>query len=91
MEFIGTPEDYSGMPASQAKIIRENTLFCESNASKWVMNVVGLMPANPKFTPHHISLRLHDPQGRLSNLQSISIKLRYRITIEIIVAKKTLL
>lgn len=37
------------------------------------------------LNPHHPSLRLHGLSGRLDGLQSISINLKYRITIEMII------
>ena len=41
-----------------------------------------LLAANP----HHPSLRLHALGGRLCGLQSLSINLSYRITIELLIA-----
>jgi mRNA-degrading endonuclease YafQ of YafQ-DinJ toxin-antitoxin module len=40
-----------------------------------------LLQANP----HHPSLRLHPLKGKLSGLQSVSINLSYRITIEMLI------
>ncbi|OWS69147.1 type II toxin-antitoxin system YafQ family toxin [Polynucleobacter campilacus] len=37
--------------------------------------------------PHHPSLRLHSLSGRLDGLQSISINLKYRVTIEMIITE----
>jgi mRNA-degrading endonuclease YafQ of YafQ-DinJ toxin-antitoxin module len=37
------------------------------------------------LNPHHPSLRLHRLSGRLEGLESISINLKYRITIEMII------
>ncbi len=37
------------------------------------------------LNPHHPSLRLHRLSGRLEGLQSISINLKYRVTIEMII------
>jgi addiction module RelE/StbE family toxin len=37
------------------------------------------------LNPHHPSLRLHALQGKLSGLHSISINLKYRITLEMII------
>ncbi len=37
------------------------------------------------LNPHHPSLRLHALQGKLTGLHSISINLKYRITLEMIV------
>lgn len=38
-----------------------------------------------ELNPHHPSLRLHGLSGRLEGLQSISINLNYRITMEMII------
>ena len=35
-----------------------------------------------EMNPHHPSLRLHQLQGRLKNLHSVSINISYRITLE---------
>jgi len=35
--------------------------------------------------PHHPSLRLHALEGRLTALHSVSIKISYRMTIELII------
>ena len=40
-----------------------------------------------KLNPHHPSLRLHRLSGRLEGLQSISINMKYRITIEMIITE----
>jgi len=40
-----------------------------------------------ELNPHHPSLRLHSLSGRLDGLQSISINLKYRITIEMIITE----
>jgi len=40
-----------------------------------------------ELNPHHPSLRLHRLSGKLEGLQSISINLKYRITIEIIITE----
>ena len=37
------------------------------------------------LNPHHPSLRLHGLLGRLEGLQGISINLKYRVTIEMII------
>ena len=39
------------------------------------------------LNPHHSSLRLHGLSGRLDGLQSISINLKYRVTIEMIITE----
>jgi mRNA-degrading endonuclease YafQ of YafQ-DinJ toxin-antitoxin module len=46
-----------------------------------------LLEANP----HHPSLRLHPLQGRLNGLDSISINLSYRITLEVLIEGQTLI
>ena len=38
-----------------------------------------------EINPHHPSLRLHQLQGKLKKLHSVSINLRYRITFEFII------
>ena len=40
-----------------------------------------------ELNPHHPSLRLHRLSGKLEGLQSISINLKYRITIEMIITE----
>ncbi|MCE7505502.1 hypothetical protein LZG75_04530 [Polynucleobacter sp. IMCC30063] len=40
-----------------------------------------------ELNPHHPSLRLYGLTGRLEGLQSISINLKYRITIEMIITE----
>jgi len=40
-----------------------------------------------ELNPHHPSLRLHALSGRLAGLHSISINLKYRITIELIITE----
>ena len=40
------------------------------------------------LNPHHPSLRLHALQGKLSGLHSISINLKYRITLEMIITDR---
>ncbi len=40
-----------------------------------------------ELNPHHPSLRLHSLSGRLDGLQSISINLKYRVTIEMIITE----
>ena len=37
-----------------------------------------------EINPHHPSLRLHALSGRLAGLQSVSINLSYRITLELL-------
>ena len=38
-----------------------------------------------ELNPHHPSLRLHRPQGRLASLSSVSINMSYRIVLEILI------
>ena len=40
-----------------------------------------------ELNPHHPSLRLHGLSGRLDGLQNISINLKYRVTIEMIITE----
>ncbi len=40
-----------------------------------------------ELNPHHPSLRLHGLSGKLDGLQSISINLKYRIIIEMIITE----
>jgi mRNA-degrading endonuclease YafQ of YafQ-DinJ toxin-antitoxin module len=40
---------------------------------------------NRAINPHHPSLRLHALAGRLEPLHSVSIKLSYRITLELLI------
>ena len=40
-----------------------------------------------ELNPNHPSLRLHRLSGKLEGLQSMSINLKYRITIEIIITE----
>ena len=43
------------------------------------------------INPHHPSLRLHGLKGRLSGLYSVSINLKYRITLELIITDKAII
>ena len=38
-----------------------------------------------EVNPHHPSLRLHDLQGRLNDLSSVSINMSYRIVLEMVI------
>lgn len=40
-----------------------------------------------ELNPHHPSLRLHPLSGKLEGLQSVSINMKYRITIEMIITE----
>lgn len=40
--------------------------------------------------PHHPSLRLHAPSGRLTGVYSVSINLSYRITLELLIQDQTI-
>jgi mRNA-degrading endonuclease YafQ of YafQ-DinJ toxin-antitoxin module len=44
-----------------------------------------------EHNPHHPSLRLHALSGRLSGLHSISINLKYRITIELLITEQEII
>jgi len=43
------------------------------------------------INPHHPSLRLHGLKGRLSGLHSVSINLKYRITLDLIITDKAII
>ena len=43
------------------------------------------------INPHHPSLRLHGLKGRLSGLHSVSINLKYRIALELIITDKAII
>jgi len=43
------------------------------------------------INPHHPSLRLHGLKGRLSGLYCVSINLKYRITLELIITDKEII
>ena len=40
------------------------------------------------YNPHHPSLRLHALSGKLEGLHSVSINLKYRITMELIITEQ---
>ncbi len=44
-----------------------------------------------KVNPHHPSLRLHGLQGSLQEYHSVSINMKYRITIEFIIQDKMII
>jgi mRNA-degrading endonuclease YafQ of YafQ-DinJ toxin-antitoxin module len=41
--------------------------------------------------PHHPSLRLHSLKGKLAGLHSVSINLKYRITLELIITENEII
>ena len=41
--------------------------------------------------PHHHSLRLHSLKGRLAGLHKVSINLKYRITLELIITENEII
>ena len=43
------------------------------------------------FNPYHTSLRIRPLKGKLSALHSVSIKLSYRITLEILITEKEII
>ncbi len=49
--------------------------------------ILELLEANP----HHPSLRLHALKGRLEGLSSVSINMKYRMTLEMIVTEKEII
>ncbi|MBQ0718613.1 MAG: plasmid stabilization protein [Gammaproteobacteria bacterium] len=44
-----------------------------------------------ELNPHHPSLRLHGLQGRLSGLTSVSINMRYRIVLDMILRENDII
>lgn len=44
-----------------------------------------------EVNPHHPSLRLHHLAGKLAGLQSVSINLKYRITLDMIVTDQEII
>jgi len=44
-----------------------------------------------ELNPHHPSLRLHNLEGKLKDLHSVSINISYRITIEFIIENETII
>lgn len=44
-----------------------------------------------EVNPHHASLRLHALRGNLDGLHSVSINLKYRITLEMIITEKKII
>jgi mRNA-degrading endonuclease YafQ of YafQ-DinJ toxin-antitoxin module len=44
-----------------------------------------------ELNPHHPSLRLHGLDGKLEGLKSISINLKYRIVIEMIITEEEII
>ena len=44
-----------------------------------------------EVNPFHPSLRLHNLTGRLSDLHSVSINIRFRITLEFILEEETII
>ncbi len=43
------------------------------------------------YNPHHPSLRLHALIGKLEGLHSVSINLKYRITMELIITEREII
>jgi addiction module RelE/StbE family toxin len=43
------------------------------------------------LNPHHLSLRLHELQGKFEGLSRVSINMKYRITLEMIVTPKEII
>jgi len=44
-----------------------------------------------EVNPHHTSLRLHTLNGKLDGLYSVSINLKYRITLTMIITEKEII
>jgi mRNA-degrading endonuclease YafQ of YafQ-DinJ toxin-antitoxin module len=53
----------------------------EGTLNEWALELL-------QYNPHHPSLRLHSLSGRLAGLHSVSINLKYRISIELIITEK---
>jgi mRNA-degrading endonuclease YafQ of YafQ-DinJ toxin-antitoxin module len=51
------------------------------------LKTLQLLEANP----HHPSLRLHALSGKLAGLQSVSINIFYRITLELLIQKEEII
>jgi mRNA-degrading endonuclease YafQ of YafQ-DinJ toxin-antitoxin module len=43
------------------------------------------------YNPHHPSLRLHTLSGKMEGLHSVSINLKYRITMELIITEREII
>jgi mRNA-degrading endonuclease YafQ of YafQ-DinJ toxin-antitoxin module len=43
------------------------------------------------YNPHHPSLRLHALSGKLEGLHSVSINLKYRITMKLIITEREII
>jgi len=65
-----------------AKFIKRNPVI-ESQYAK----TLELLEHNP----HHPSLRLHALSGKLEGLHSVSINLKYRITMELIITEREII
>ena len=44
-----------------------------------------------EINPHHPSLRLHPLKGKLAGLQSISINISYRISLEMVISEQEMI
>lgn len=44
-----------------------------------------------QINPHHPSLRLHGLSGKLTGLHSLSVNLKYRITLEMIITEQEII
>jgi len=44
-----------------------------------------------ELNPQHPSLRLHELKGKLKGIQSVSINISYRITLELVVSDKDII
>jgi toxin HigB-1 len=76
------------------RLILEISSFSHLSLLEWICRAgenVDLQPQYEKtlklleIDPFHPSLRLHRLQGPLSELHSVSINIRYRITLELVI------
>ena len=44
-----------------------------------------------EINPHHPSLRLHTLKGKLAGLQSVSINISYRISLEMVISEQEII
>ena len=65
-----------------AKLIKQHP-----NAATQYIKILELLTINP----HHPSLRLHALTGKLNGLYNVSINLKYRITLELIMAENEII
>lgn len=62
---------------------RRAAKFCKQHPE--ILNQYAKTLALLEINPHHPSLRLHGLSGRLEGLCSVSINLKYRLTLEMLI------